>query len=499
MVRFASYRQIAGDGISSPVFSILFTVLAVFFSSVLDARSASFYISPGGSDGDSGTSSSSAWKTFNYAIPKLRPGDTLILLDGTYNERLFIDCSRNASNGTEQSPITVKAQNERRAFIQGNGVDPPIQLQNCSYWVIEGIRAESRDNPNVNGGAKGHVFSISNSSDIVLKRLLGAYTNRYSNTHVYAVGSSSNILIEESEAYYFHRHGFSIYRSSFVTLRRNYANSRGYTDLTDGYRSIIPQRGDEGFVFYGATDSIMENNISEGNYYIGDYGSRNTVLGNISLNNNIGFAFSHHCCFDIKSADNAYINNVAIGSIRVGFVIQSQENTLIANSTSMDNKYDGFQANNKYSKWNVEPSITIRNSLAVDNDDGFKIADSEDFTDKTVEYLDALNKDDDYGIGISMNSTLKTLDPKLNGCKVYIPSTSPLKKAGKNGADIGANVVYRYKDGVLTNEKLWNQSTGQFPCGATIKGINDDATFPDSACVNVHERLNVGVNGCPIP
>jgi len=465
----------------------------------LDAQSTNFYISPDGKDGNLGISPSTAWETFSYAVPKLEPGDTLVLLDGTYNERLFIDCSRNASNGTQQKPITVKAQNERKAFIQGNGVDPPFNLQNCSYWVIEGIRAEGRDNPNADGGSKEHVFNINNSSDIILRRLLGARPDRYVNTHVFNIGNSSNILVEECEAYYFHRHGFSISNSSYVTLRRNYANSRGYTDLPDGYRTIISQRGDEGFVFYGATDSIMENNISEGNYYIGDYGSRNTVLGNISLNNNIGFAFSHHCCFDIKSADNTYINNVAIGSIRVGFIIQSQENTLIANSTSMDNKYDGFQANNKYSKWNVEPSIAIRNSLAVNNYDGFKIANSEDFTKIITEYLDALNEDDNYGAGINMNSTLKTADPKLNNCKVYIPSGSPLKRAGKNGADIGANIVYRYKDGVLTNEKLWNQGTGQFPCGATIKGINDDATFPDSACVNVHERLNVGVNGCPIP
>jgi len=74
-----------------------------------------------------------------------------------------------------------------------------------------------------------------------------------------------------------------------------------------------------------------------------------------------------------------------------------------------------------------------------------------------------------------------------------------MKGAGKNGADIGANIIYRYEDGILTDQKLWDQTTGQFPCGATIKGVNDDATFPNSSCVNVHKRLNVGVNGCPIP
>ena len=165
----------------------------------------------------------------------------------------------------------------------------------------------------------------------------------------------------------------------------------------------------------------------------------------------------------------------------------------------MDNRYDGFIVNNSYGKWDVSPSVTMRNTLAVNNNNGFKINDPEDFTKITTEYLDAYNYSRDYVGGIKINSTLKTIDPELKSCKVYIPSDSPLKKAGKNGADIGANVVYRYEDGILTDKKLWDQSTGQFPCGATVTGINDNSKFPGSSCVNVHKRLNVGVNGCPIP
>jgi len=86
-----------------------------------------------------------------------------------------------------------------------------------------------------------------------------------------------------------------------------------------------------------------------------------------------------------------------------------------------------------------------------------------------------------------------------NQCIVYVPAGSNMKGAGEDGKDIGANIIYRYENGTLTSTKLWNQSTGQFPCGATVVGVNDDSTFPNSACVNVHKRLNVGVNGCMIP
>src|SRR5262245_5473973 len=84
-----------------------------------NANAATYYISPTGSNSNGGASLSAPWKTFSFAIPQLRPGDTLILLNGTYttaNSGLpEIHCgasSHNASNGTASQPITIKAQNE---------------------------------------------------------------------------------------------------------------------------------------------------------------------------------------------------------------------------------------------------------------------------------------------------------------------------------------------------------------------------------------------------
>jgi hypothetical protein len=70
-----------------------------------------------------------------------------------------------------------------------------------------------------------------------------------------------------------------------------------------------------------------------------------------------------------------------------------------------------------------------------------------------------------------------------------------MKGAGDNGADIGANIVYRTENGVLTHAPLWDPATGAFPCGAVVPGINDGAR----ACRNLHERLNVNTNGCRLP
>src|SRR6185436_17284089 len=44
---------------------------------------ASFFLSPTGADTNPGTEAK-PWKTFRHALPLLRPGHTLVLLDGTY-------------------------------------------------------------------------------------------------------------------------------------------------------------------------------------------------------------------------------------------------------------------------------------------------------------------------------------------------------------------------------------------------------------------------------
>jgi hypothetical protein len=71
-----------------------------------------------------------------------------------------------------------------------------------------------------------------------------------------------------------------------------------------------------------------------------------------------------------------------------------------------------------------------------------------------------------------------------------------MKRAGKNGADIGATILYRYENGTLTGQPLWEPSTGRFACGAIIPGVNDVA---GKSCFDVHQRLNVNANGCTLP
>ena len=95
--------------------------------------------------------------------------------------------------------------------------------------------------------------------------------------------------------------------------------------------------------------------------------------------------------------------------------------------------------------------------------------------------------------------TATEVDPQLGGCLVVVPDASPVKTMGQPGAGgLGANIVYQYVGGQLTTTKLWDQTTGQFPCGAVVTGLNDDA-LADVSCMGVGTRLHVGAMGCGIP
>jgi hypothetical protein len=82
------------------------------------------------------------------------------------------------------------------------------------------------------------------------------------------------------------------------------------------------------------------------------------------------------------------------------------------------------------------------------------------------------------------------VDAMLGSCVHRIPPTSPLSGAGSGGSDIGATIIKRYVDGNLTNEALWDPTTGAFPCGAIVAGINDSG----EVCSSVHTRLGISTS-----
>lgn len=83
----------------------------VFLFCATNLAAATYYISPTGSDSNSG-SSSAPWATFAHANSVVQPGDTVIVENGTY-----VQAPNFTASGTSAAPITYRAQNKWGATI----------------------------------------------------------------------------------------------------------------------------------------------------------------------------------------------------------------------------------------------------------------------------------------------------------------------------------------------------------------------------------------------
>ncbi len=517
-----------------------------------------FYLSPSGDDTNSGTSVASPWRTFDRVLNAsklLQPGDALVLLDGTYTRTTTglprIDCGTpgTANNGEPGRPITIRALNERQAHLQSDGLASAFKMSDCSWWIVQGLRASNADNPN-GTQSQGYPFSFTQVSNVTGMRLLGSHNNRQWNTHVFAVELSQNVLLAECEAYYFHRHGFSIWRSRYVVLRRCYANSMLYG--LKGCCGTIDNRnyGDEAFSLYGTSDSIVENSISENQangFQIhcisspldptGHGGRNNRILGSISLGdalpsiidsrvssgtycNASGNVFknflaalgSGHGIFLRASADNHADNVTLYGSTANSGLIADAgsgngstcSRTLACAKTGTPCAGDSDCPNDVCTQNPEGCSFSARNALSVNNRVyGFRSSDQESWL---VEYSNAAGNSSNYSppetiddtagnIRSSMSTAPTAVGLDTGQCLAWIPASSNMAHAGADGGPVGANILFRYDSGNPTTEPLWDPVTRAFPCGVIVPGVNDGPT----CCTNIHTRLGITGSGCQFP
>jgi hypothetical protein len=502
------------------------------------------FLSPGGSDANDGLSPASAWRSFAFAVPRLLPGDQLTLLDGSYEPAttglLHADCDAGAPDGALGAPITVRAANERRALLISDGSTAPVNIEHCSHWSVIGLAARNADLPT---SEPGDVFRVRYSDHVVLRRLLAAWPNRHRNAHAFAVGESRDVLVEEVEGYAFHRHGVSAYQSENVTIRRSYVNSRGQPDLPGGHVSDRPG-GDESFVFYGSSNSTVENSVAEfetrgfeihgGQTHFGTPGGHhNEVLGSIHYSGHTADHFGagvdtrmgEGTGFVVRPAyDNLFKDFLVLEPGDEAFVLRSAVRTTLENVTLVGAVGDAIDVKERsateplcgrplgdplfagmdetiFSGSSFECSMTLVNGLILDStQSGLSVTAAS--AQWRVEYTNSFGngadqfEDDDEDPGDALGNVrfsgsqpVTGIGPAGNGTWAFVPPGSNLSGAGRDGADVGANVLLRYQDRLRTNRPLWDPATGAFPCGAIVAGLNDAAAGP--SCATLHERLGV--------
>ncbi|MGC9317538.1 MAG: hypothetical protein ACP5KN_05815 [Armatimonadota bacterium] len=477
------------------------------------------YIAPGGSDENPGTSPDAPWRTFAHAIPRLQPGDVLGVMDGVYEPGttglIRVDCADSAARGRPEAPITVRAINERRAHLKSDGLVSAIGTNGCEYWDFLGLLATGADREASRGNY--NVIAIDHSHCVSLKRCLAARANRTgwnANNQIASIRYCTDVTVEECEFYAHHRHALSLWKSHNCTARRNYINPR--------YHRGPGERGDEAIVFYQSSWCIAENNISEG-YNLGFQahggvtydglpgGSYNLFFGNISIDaynaTRVDARLRPHS--EIKPAiGNHFRDFLVVRPRKFGIWLSSTTDTLVEHATIHAGETDGFVADERAdAQYEDVPggcSFTLRDSLIWGcTGAGVRTTYPRWMVEGCNLYGNAGG--DVLPLELITNAVghvrkCRSVRPTGMGlgegeCIVWVPEASGI--AGHNaGATAGASVIYRYMDGELTDDPLWDPENGEFPHGALVAGINDTA---GDSLFDVHTRLNVNCNGCTLP
>lgn len=474
----------------------------VGLSIIANASAMTYYVSPLGLDTNAGTSTSTPWKTFDFAVASLQQGDTLILMDGNYTKHANGHLSIMGKNGSPSSPITIKAQNQRFSHLAGDGLTVTMRIDSSSYLVLDGLQVSSQDNASA-ASAPDPVIAKS-SHHLTFKNMLLHHSNRYHNSHLMTLDGVTDSLVEDSELYYHHRHGILVYLSDRNTFRRVYCNSRGYGSIVDGFLNGHGTRGGDVCVsIYPGSHNLVENLISDGPQTMFDIQATsssdgNRFLGVIGLGGWYGAVVKARGNSTDTQPTNTTIRDIVLMNTEdVGLYARGAKRTRCDHCTIIGSGSSGVIADVEIgSTGDGIASFYATNILSVNN--RFYGIGVWNQTDWLVQYPNSSNNLVlQYMPSTSVNWVNEaSLDPQLGPCTIYLPDDSPMKRAGMNGSDIGANVLYRYQDGILTTIPLWDPITGKFPCGNLVVGINDVA---GSSCNDVHKRLNVNTNGCAFP
>lgn len=481
------------------------------------------YISPDGVDTGNCQSIPTACKRWDYMLPLLNPGETLWVTGTTATtytsatSGLFTaTCgSGGILDGTLENPIVIRSVNERQPLIDGSniGENDTIEVYNCDYWHFIGLRAKRGDEASTNGW--GDVAFFSDTTNLYIYRNLFYQPNSDPdctspptptgcNVHPMLFGGVSgttNSVIEENELYDFHRHGFSISSGSTSNvIRRNYANPRTYHSDTNA---------DPCFIVYPGSTNIFENNIAENcgtGMQVEANGTTtgNQLLGNIvidsdgSILNRIGITIHTR---EAVALDTVLRNNVIIGQA-LGVYPRDNTNTQIYNLSVFDTtELEGVLCDDVSSgSASGLPSCFATNSLVL-NAFTYGLRQSNQ-----ASWTFTRNASSGSGTAAYSPSTPNAsivnpfTDAPTNmgsgACYAYVHDDSNLKNQGSGGGDIGANVLFRYTNGVLTTDPLWDTVTGEFPYGAVIAGINNVA---GDSLFDIDDRLNINTVNCPFP
>lgn len=398
------------------------------------AVTCDWYVSPTGLDTNTG-GLTSPFATFNKAWTKVMPGQSLCLMDGVYNQKLW----PNVRDGLPGQPITVRAMNDGKAIIDGQLGDAAIKLGESwpgpigNYFVLEGLVARNAEDVIL-------VYGHHNT----LRRVSAYNADTNKNSSIITVAWTNNVLLEDVVAAGTGRKNILVFSSNDVTVRRAYA----YWTRWDGAEFCnAGWPAGNGINPYSSNNVTIENSIA-----IGPFGARGINLTNQNE--------------AVTNSGNKIFGSIAVGTYKNadGSWYQFPLPTNPCNYKNPPVWYEGNGAGMGQITQGPQANPVWRDVLIT----GFRDA---GFINTKPFGTGAINPILDY-------ATVYGNDLAGNGSREVVDTLGNLtitnsRIEGSTNMGTGARLTNRYENGVLTNVPLWPwpmDSRVQAELGFTVTG-----------------------------
>jgi hypothetical protein len=397
------------------------------------AASCTHYASPTGTG--NGSSASQPFKIANF-WSVAQPGDTLCLLDGQYTgSASMINPPQNRS-GTASAPITVTALNDGKVRINGEGSNIPVRLSYNNYFVIEGINASN---------SVASVVTLSNSNNNIIRRV-AAWDAADGNHSVFGIHYGNYNLLEDVAGWGIAR---KIYESSqggnYTTIRRAWGR-------WEGSHVVGPKMTYS--LAYNNVNMIVENAIGtwsaermKETYVLLDYygkpwtGNGAGTYTNYGVDQPYGIFGVDALTGSDKNARNKLLGSIAY--IRGSDRFHPDQTVFVTKLDSMEITHTtayiepGTHTNKRpFALYNLQSSVGV--NLIARN-------------------LTAIG-----GAGSYFGSEWKRSAIAEGGLLSAVVNAFTATTSG-------ANLCYRYQDGVLTTQALWPWPMNQRIIDATVQ------------------------------
>jgi hypothetical protein len=219
--------------------TIIFTVI-LFVLSTITVNACNYYASPAGTG--NGLSPSKPFKIVDFWTVA-KSGQTLCLLDGRYIGSDSMIFPPENLNGGSGAPITVRALNDGKVLIDGQGSGIPIRLYHNNWFIIEGVNACCSEQD---------VVGIFQSSHNTIRRV-AAWNAADANRMIFAVAGGVGNLLEDIA-------GWGIARKILESCcNANFTTVRRFWGRWDGSHFVGPKMTLS--LAYNNTDMLVENAI----------------------------------------------------------------------------------------------------------------------------------------------------------------------------------------------------------------------------------------------